>query len=121
MLTLTFHISIKCWIISDGSGDSVKTLRILQIFFYMSKTKAEWHFFATSHRKQAFDGVGGIIKRLATHASLQRPISNQILTTLQLFEFSNVEIHGVTSFLISTEHVDQVAQFLQSRFSNSCW
>ena len=49
--------------------------------------------------KNASDGVGGTIKGLAAHASLQRPISNQILTPLQLFEFANVEIHGVTSFL----------------------
>ena len=69
--------------------------------------------------KNASDGVGGTIKRLAAHASFQRPISNQILTPLQLFEFVNVEIHGVTSFFISTEHVDQVALFLQPRFSNS--
>ena len=46
-------------------------------------------------------------------------ISNKILTPLYLFGFANVEIHGVTPFSIDTEHVDQVVQFLQSRFSNS--
>ena len=25
---------------------------------------AEWHFFATSHRKSPCDGVGGTVKRL---------------------------------------------------------
>ena len=80
--------------------------------------KAEWHFFATSHGKNVCDGVGGTIKRLAARASLQRPISNQILTPLQLFEFAKVEIPGVTSFYISTEHVNKVAQILQQRFLN---
>ena len=42
---------------------------------------AEWNFFATSHRKNSCDGVGGTVKRLATRASLQRPLDNQILTT----------------------------------------
>ena len=81
--------------------------------------KSERHFFATSHGKNACDGVGGNIKGLAAYANLQRPISNQILTPLQLFEFANAEIHGVGSFFISKDHVDQVVQFLQPRFSNS--
>ena len=38
---------------------------------------------------------------------------------LKLFEFANVDFHGVTSFFISTEDIDQVAQFLQPRFLNS--
>ena len=69
--------------------------------------------------ENACDGVGGNIKGLAAYANLQRPISKQILTPLQLFEFANAEIHGVGSFFISKDHVDQVAQFLQPRFSNS--
>ena len=43
--------------------------------------KAEWHFFATSHRKNVCDGVGrggGAIKRLAACAGRQRAICNQI-------------------------------------------
>ena len=31
---------------------------------------AEWHFFATSHGKNACDGFGGTIKRMAAYASL---------------------------------------------------
>ena len=34
--------------------------------------EAEWHFFATSHGKNACDGVGGTIKRLTARTSLQR-------------------------------------------------
>ena len=32
---------------------------------------AEWHFFATSHDKNACDGIGGTIKRKAAYVSMQ--------------------------------------------------
>jgi hypothetical protein len=38
---------------------------------------AEWHFFATSRGKSAYDGVGGTLRRLAAKASLQRPYNDQ--------------------------------------------
>ena len=34
---------------------------------------AEWNFFAISHGKNACDGIGGTVKRLAAHVSIQRP------------------------------------------------
>jgi hypothetical protein len=37
---------------------------------------AEWHCFATSHGKNACDGVGGTLKRLSAKASLQRPYND---------------------------------------------
>ena len=40
---------------------------------------AGWNLFATCHGKNACDGIGGTIKRLAAHASLQRPKDKQIL------------------------------------------
>ena len=47
---------------------------------------AEWNFFATSHGKNACDGIGGTLKRSATKASLQRPYNNQILTARDFFD-----------------------------------
>ena len=38
---------------------------------------AEWNFFATSHGKNACDGVGGNVKRSLAKASLQRTLSHQ--------------------------------------------
>lgn len=115
------HIQ-KVFYFSDGSSAQYKNYKNFTNLLLHEQDfdlKAEWHFFATSHGKNACDGVGRTIKHLAAHASLQRPISNQILTPLQLFEFAKVEIPGVTSFYISTEHVNKVAQFLQQRFLNS--
>ena len=62
---------------------------------------AEWHIFAASHRKNACDGVGGTIKRLATYASLQHPLADQTVTPIQLFEFCDNESTNITSFYIS--------------------
>ena len=62
--------------------------------------KAEWHFFATSHGKNACDGVGGTIKRLAARASLQRAIDNQILNPHHLYDYAKSEIAGITCFLL---------------------
>ena len=44
-------------------------------------------FFATSHGKSACDGIGGTVKRLTRKASLQRPVTNQILTLEAMFSF----------------------------------
>ena len=57
---------------------------------------AEWHFFATSHGKGPCDGVGGTVKRLAAHASLQRPYDKHILTPHQLYDFSAPKYQQVT-------------------------
>ena len=48
---------------------------------------ATWSFFATSHGNSPCDGIGGTLKRLTARASLQRPISNQILTAVDFFQF----------------------------------
>ena len=110
----------KVFCFGDGSGMQYKNFKNFTNLLLQEQQdfdlKAQWHFSAASHRKNVFDGVGGTIKCFAAHASLQRPILNQILTPLQLFEFANAEIHGVTSFSISTEHVDHVALFLTQIF-----
>ena len=80
--------------------------------------KAEWHFFATSHGKNACDGVGGTIKRLAASASLQRAIHNQILNTHQLYDFAKSEILGITCFFVDKQQVDVVSKLLTSSYEN---
>ena len=53
-------------------------------------------FLATSHGKNACNGVGGSIKRLAAHANLQRLFSNQIFTPKKLFVFAEANVDSVT-------------------------
>lgn len=79
--------------------------------------KAEWNYFATSHGKNACDGVGGIVKRAAYKASLQRTIADHILTAEQLFEFSDREIKGIKFFFVPTETISQTSSKLEERFA----
>ena len=108
---------------SDGSPAQYKTIKTLFTILLMRKKdfrmKAEWHFFATSQGKNACDGVGGSIKRLAARASLQRAIHNQILNLHQLYDFAKIEIPGMTSFYVDKQQVDVVSKFLTSIYENT--
>ena len=42
--------------------------------------EAEWNLFSTSHGKSPCDGIGGTVKRLTAHASLQMT-SGQVIST----------------------------------------
>ena len=49
------------------------------------------------------------MKRTATQASLQRPIDNQNLTLMQLYQFMSSEIKGIHfAFAKTSEHDDEV-------------
>ena len=54
--------------------------------------EAEWHYFATSHDKGPCNGVGGLLKRMATRACLQRPYQDQTQTHHQLYEFAEQNV-----------------------------
>ena len=74
------------------SQPNIKTLNknFTNLLMYKKefRIKTEWHFFATSHGKNACNGVEGTKKRLAAAASLQRAIHNQILNPHQLYDFA---------------------------------
>jgi len=59
---------------------------------------ASWSFFAMSHGKSPYDGVGGMVKRVFTQASLKRPTANQILSTEAAYEFCSNQIKNVNFF-----------------------
>jgi hypothetical protein len=68
---------------SDGSAAQYKNRKELLKITYHNEdlgVPAEWHFFATSHWKSVYDGVGGILKWLAAKVSLQQPYNDQIMT-----------------------------------------
>ena len=74
-------------------------------------------FFATSHGKSPCDGIGGTVKRLTARASLQHPVSSQILSAKQIFEFCQDSIHGIKFVYTHSGEIDQVRTELTSRFS----
>ena len=59
------------------------------------QVSAEWNFFATSHGKSSCDGVGGSVKRLAAHASLQGTL---ITMPKELYEWAKCNVHGNSIF-----------------------
>ena len=105
---------------SDGCGGQYKNYKN-----FMNQMKhhddfalnAEWNFFTTVHGKNVCDGVGGTVKRLAAHTSLQRAKEKQIFTPRQLYEFTSEEIPGITSFYVSTDDIQRNRPFLKNRFS----
>ena len=68
--------------------------------------KATWSFFATSHGKSPCDGVGGTVKRKITRASMQRPVTDQILTFDAVIEYCQSSISGIKFFVIMTEDMN---------------
>ena len=77
---------------------------------------ASWSFFATSHGKSLCDGVGGMVKRALTQASLKRPTAHQILSTEAAYEFCSNQIRNGNFFLISKEALQPVRDHLQRRY-----
>lgn len=79
---------------------------------------AEWHFFATSHGKGPCDGVGGALKRAAAHASLQRPLDNQIVNARDLYLFAK-GLEKINVEFCTQEEYSNEEQFLSPRFEKS--
>lgn len=64
---------------SDGASSQYKNIKIFSLFaHYLSAfgIEAKWNLFASSHGKNACDGIGGTIKRAVTKVSLQRPYND---------------------------------------------
>jgi hypothetical protein len=56
---------------------------------------AELHFFIASHVKSAYDVVGGTLKMFAAEASLQQPYNDQIMTSHQLYHWTQSNIYNL--------------------------
>ena len=71
----------KVFYFSDGCAGQYKNFMNLCHHSVDFGVEAEWHSFATSYAKGPCDGVGGLLKRMTTKASLQRPYQDQIQTS----------------------------------------
>ena len=84
---------------SDGCVALNKNWKnFVSLCHHLSEIDRIWNFFATSHGKSLCDGIGGTVKRLTAIASLQRPISLQILSAKTMFELCQGFIHGKIPF-----------------------
>ena len=95
----------KIMYFSDGAASQYKNCKNL-INLANHETdfaiNAEWHFFATSHGKSPYDGIGGTVKRLVAHASLQATTSNQIVSPHQMFKWVIDNIFGIRFIFLSS-------------------
>lgn len=81
--------------------------------------EAEWHFHATAHGKGACDGVGAILKREATRASLQAKSTEAILTPHDLFHWAKGKFQSISFFYYSKGEYNKVKKSLSNRFANA--
>ena len=100
--------------------DRTKTNNIFLTYACLHKMDFDvdcvWNFFATSHGKSPCDGIGGTIKRLATKASLQRPIDNQILNASDMYKFCNDNIKGISFCIVNGGTMNYIRASLVERF-----
>ena len=80
------------------------------------KISCEWHFYATSHGKNACDGIGGSVKRYVAKASLQRVTTNHILSPEKFFSYCEENIKGITFIYTSKLEINIVNNKLQERY-----
>ena len=81
--------------------------------------KCEWYFSATSHWKSPCDGIGGTVKQLVTRASLQRPISNQILTVDKMFEFCVEGIKTIDFLFLKNQEIGNIRLNMEERYERT--
>jgi hypothetical protein len=106
---------------SDGCGGQYKNkLNFLNLCYHEADfgIPAEWNFFATSHGKNACDGIGGVVKRSTAKASLQRNITNQILTPKDMYNYCAVDLKSKIKFIyVEQTYIEKVEKDMESRFT----
>ena len=101
----------KIYYYSDGCGGQYKNFKnFLNLCSHKEdfSIKAEWIFFATSHGKSPYDGIGGAVKRHAAKRkrSLQIPLSNRILDYRVVLEVCQEEMKSIIPFLSRHHKLD---------------
>lgn len=75
-------------------------------------------FFCIITWENACDGVGGTTKREVTKASLQRTVSDHILTPEDMYVFCSQKITGISYIYVKGEEIIARQQELVDRFDN---
>lgn len=107
---------------SDGASSQYKNkTNFLNLCHHKSdfSVEAEWNFFASSHGKNACDGVGGSVKRLAALASLRMVGDEQITTPRQLFDWAKENIVNIDFIYSSQEEYEHEKALLKERLEEA--
>ena len=99
---------------SDGSGAQYKNYKNFANLCYHEldfNLTASWSFFAISHEKGPWDGIRGVVKRLATRHSKQLVKSGKerLLSAKPLCKYARENIAGVEVFYVLTEEAAEQA------------
>ena len=111
--------SIEYW--SDGCAGQYKSFKNMMNLCLHKEDfglEATWYFFATSHGKSPCDGIGGTVKRKIARTSLQRPVSDQILTFAAVEKFCSESLTSITFFSIYKNEMVPVRERLNKRYLN---
>ena len=103
----------KIYYFSDGAASQYKNFKNFSNLLYHEEDFgmcAEWHFFATSHGKNACDGVGRTVKREAAKASLQAAVTGHILTPQDLYNWAQSHIQNVAFFVLGKDLLPMVCK-----------
>lgn len=79
--------------------------------------EAEWHNNTTAHGKGSCDGLGAVLKSLATRASLQDKGNEAILNATQLFDWAKNKFPNISFFYYTKQDYERTARKLNKRFS----
>ena len=112
----------KIFYFSDGCAEQYKNRKNfinLAHHFGDFGIEAQWHFFATSHGKGPYDGIGGTIKREAAYYSLKQPYSGMILTAKDLYFWANDNLPNIQVFFLDKPKIHEYSVLLHDRFENS--
>ena len=104
---------------SDGCGKQYKGFKnFLNLCYHKQDFDlyATWSFFATSHGKSPCDGIGGTVKRKIARASLQRPVSEQIVTFESVHAFCSSNFDGIQFFTIRKAEMTSIRTLLEERY-----
>ena len=104
---------------SDGCASQYKNYRhSLNLCYHHEDFSMHciWNFFAASHCRSPYDGLGGTVKRLAANASLQRPLDNQILTAKALYQFCERNTQSIKFMPLKKAELSEVRKKLSERF-----
>jgi hypothetical protein len=97
----------KLYFFTDGCAAQYKSFKMtlnIAAFKKDFNLEVELNYFASGHRKNACDGVGGTLKRMAEESSLREKL---IETPLAFFELCDQKVEKIQAVWINTEEIKQ--------------
>ncbi len=117
-----FDLVSKITYMSDGAPSQYKNrfnFRNLAMHIEDFDVQAEWHFFPSCHGKNACDGVGGTIKRLAYYENLRSDMQNQLKTAEELYNWCKKNIQKINFFFYTQTDYDDIRNELSVRLEGA--